>query len=51
MMPFIELLVVLAFGAGWLVLEAVCRRLDREKEAREREAQSRANESSRAPID
>lgn len=35
MVPFIELLFVLAFGAGWLVLESVCRKLDREKEERE----------------
>ena len=51
MVPFIELLVVLAFGAGWLVLEAVCRRLDREKEAREREAQARADHNGGAPVD
>lgn len=41
MYPFIELGVVLTFAAGWLGLEYVGRRLDREKEAREREAQVR----------
>lgn len=49
MYAFIELLVVLAFAAGWLVLEAVCRRLDREKEAREREAQARQSDDARKP--
>ena len=39
MYPFIELGVVLTFAAGWLVLEYVGRRLDREKEARERDVQ------------
>lgn len=48
MVPFIELLVVLAFGAGWLVLEAVCRRLDREKEARERAAQGQQSSDARS---
>lgn len=48
MYPFIELFVVLAFAAGWLVLEAVCRRLDREKEAREREAQATQSTDSTA---
>lgn len=47
MIPFIELLVVLAFGAGWLVLESVCRKLDREKE--EREAQARQDHKPQAP--
>jgi prophage antirepressor-like protein len=48
MVPFIELLVVLAFGAGWLVLEAVCRRLDREKEARAREVQGQQSSDARS---
>ncbi len=51
MLPFIELLVVLAFGVGWLVIEAVCRRLDREKQAREHEAQTRADQNGVAPRD
>ncbi len=47
MIPFIELLVVLAFGAGWLVLESVCRKLDREKE--ERDAQARQDHKPQVP--
>lgn len=48
MVPYIELLVVLAFGAGWLVIEYVCRRLDRDKEAREREAQGQQSSDARS---
>lgn len=33
---YMELLLVLAFAAGWLVLEYVCHRLDRQKEERKR---------------
>lgn len=33
---YMELIVVLAFAAGWLVLEWAGRRLDREKAERER---------------
>ncbi len=39
MAPLLELFVVLVFVVGWLVLEAVGRRLDREKEERERASQ------------
>jgi hypothetical protein len=37
-LAFLELLVVLLFGVGWLILEWQCRRLDR----------ARDNQSSRA---
>lgn len=47
MYAFIELFVVLAFALGWLVIEYVCRRLDREKEAREREARARQADDAR----
>jgi len=41
MYAFTELFVLVAFAVGWLVIEYVCHRLDREKDARERKARSR----------
>jgi hypothetical protein len=48
MYAFMELFVVLAFAAGWLVLEYVGRRLDRQKEARERDTHAPQERDSRA---
>lgn len=42
---YMELIVGLAFVAGWLVLEWVGRRLDREKAARERLEKSKSDSS------
>lgn len=37
-LAFMELAIVLAFAAGWLVLEWQGRRLDRQRDERERKA-------------
>jgi cytochrome oxidase assembly protein ShyY1 len=44
-LALIELWVVLAFGMAWAVLEWQCRRLDRQREARQRRTQETTREA------